>query len=120
MKYLNHYSETTSYTTKDGSIIKELIHPESHGNHNQSLAEAIIPAHTETMLHQHLTSEEIYHITHGKGEMTLDKETFCVKAGDSIYIPPATAHKIRNTDNCELRILCCCSPAYSHEDTELL
>lgn len=46
--------------------------------------------------------------------------TFEVVPGDSVLIPPNTPHCIETTGNIPLRILCCCSPAYSDEDTELL
>ncbi|MGW8223534.1 MAG: cupin domain-containing protein, partial [Syntrophobacteria bacterium] len=36
------YNEIHPYVTKDGAIIRELMHPEVHGNSNQSLAEATI------------------------------------------------------------------------------
>jgi mannose-6-phosphate isomerase-like protein (cupin superfamily) len=52
--------------------------------------------------------------------MTLGERVFEVHAGDTVCIPPGTPHRIRNTGAGSLRILCCCSPAYSHEDTELL
>ena len=120
MKYISHYTEIETYTTKDGSGIKELMHPALHDNNNQSLAEAIIPAHTETLLHIHIKSEEIYHITQGQGEMTLGEKKFLVQTGDTICIAPSTAHKIKNTKDTDLKILCCCSPAYSHEDTQLV
>ncbi|MDH5735315.1 MAG: cupin domain-containing protein [Gammaproteobacteria bacterium] len=120
MKYISHYQQVDAYITKDGYIIKELMHPDINHNHNQSLAEAIIPAHAETQLHKHIASEEIYHITHGEGQMTLGEKTFNVKAGDTICIAPAIAHKIRNIGSSDLKIICCCSPAYSHEDTELI
>lgn len=115
-----HYKDITSYTTKDGSTIRELMHPSVHGNKQQSLAEAIVPPHTSTQLHQHKTSEEIYYILSGSGEMTLADEKFPVTAGDTICIPVNTAHKIRNTQEIELKFLCACSPAYSHDDTILL
>lgn len=120
MKYISHYNEVTAFTTKDGSGIKELMHPAINHNHNQSLAEAVIPVKTETLLHKHITSEEIYHITQGQGEMTLGEKIFNVQAGDTICITPSTAHKIKNTGQSDLKILCCCSPAYSHEDTQLI
>jgi len=37
------YNKIVSYTTKDGALIRELMHPDIHGNSKQSLAEAIIP-----------------------------------------------------------------------------
>ncbi len=113
-------SEIEAFTTKDGSIIRELMHPSAHGNKNQSLAEAVVPAGTATQLHRHRRSEELYHVTAGEGRMTLGAETFPVKAGDTVCIPPGTPHKIVNTGAGDLKILCCCAPAYSHDDTELL
>jgi mannose-6-phosphate isomerase-like protein (cupin superfamily) len=117
---LSHYHAIKPYKTKDGSFIKELVHPGQHGNKNQSLAEAIVPAGTTTSLHKHHISEEIYYITQGKGQMTLGEQQFEVKPGDSVCIPPGTAHCISNISQEELHILCCCSPAYAHDDTELL
>ena len=114
------YNDIEAYTTKDGSLIRELIHPSLHGNQNQSLAEAIVPTGKKTLLHKHHHTEEIYHITQGRGMMALGEKIFNVTAGDTICIPPGTSHQIENTGNVDLRLLCCCSPAYSHEDTEIL
>jgi mannose-6-phosphate isomerase-like protein (cupin superfamily) len=115
-----HYQNIQPFTTKDGSIIRELMHPSVHGNANQSLAEAVVPVGKTTQLHRHHRSEEIYHITAGSGVMTLGQETFTVGVGETICIPPGTPHRIENTGKGELKILCCCSPPYSHDDTELL
>ncbi len=114
------YSKIKAYETKDGSIIRELMHPAIHGNKNLSLAEAIVPVKTATFLHLHNNSEEIYYILEGKGIMTLGDKMFEVKAGDSICIFPKVAHQIQNTGKEPLKFLCCCSPPYSHEDTVLL
>jgi mannose-6-phosphate isomerase-like protein (cupin superfamily) len=114
------YDKIQPYTTKDGSLVRELMHPRLHGNSRQSLAEATIQVGAETLLHRHLVSEEIYHITEGLGGMTLGKDQFEIKAGDTICILPGTPHRVRNTGTAPLKILCCCSPAYSHEDTELV
>ena len=116
----SRYDQIRPFTTRDGSLIRELIHPSSHGNQSQSLAEAIVSPGCETLLHRHAVAEELYHITLGKGLMTLDQEQFEVSVGDSICIRPGSAHKIRNIGEGELKILCCCAPAYAHEDTELL
>ncbi len=115
------YNGSTAYTTKDGSIIRELVHPlKNNGIGAQSLAEATVNPHEETALHTHALSEEIYHITCGSGEITMGEQRHGVTEGDSILIPPGMAHKIRNTGSGQLIFLCCCTPAYSHEDTELL
>lgn len=115
-----HYAQVEAYTTRDGSLIRELMHPAQHVCNNQSLAEALVMPGQKTALHRHRRSEELYHVTHGKGRMTLGAEQFEVKAGDTLVIAPGTPHCIENTGTEELRILCCCAPAYAHADTELL
>jgi len=112
--------ESRPYITKDGSEIRELMHPELHGNRNQSLAEAIIPSGCETRLHKHHSSEELYHVLSGSGQMTLGERVFSVASRETICIEPGVRHRIKNTSNQDLVILCCCSPPYSHGDTELL
>lgn len=116
----SRYAEVQAFVTKDGSVIRELMHPTVHGNANQSFAEAIVAVGQSTQLHRHRHSEEIYHITAGKGRMTLGADSFDVSVGDTVVIPPGTPHCIRNSGPAELKILCACAPAYSHADTELL
>ncbi len=113
-------ADVPAYITRDGSSIRELMHPAVQGNANQSLAEASVPPGGETLLHRHRDSEELYHIVAGSGRMTLGDEEFAIAPGDTILIPPGTAHCLRNTGDEPLRLLCCCAPAYRHEDTEVL
>jgi mannose-6-phosphate isomerase-like protein (cupin superfamily) len=114
------YAEIPAYTTKDGSEIRELMHPAMHGNRSQSLAEATVHPGQRTHLHRHALTEELYHVTSGRGLMTLGEARFEVGAGDTVHIAPGTPHCIEALGAEPLVILCCCSPAYSHEDTELL
>jgi len=109
-----------SYVTKDGSTIRELMHPEQHGNRLQSLAEATVAPGHRTLLHRHHHSEEIYHIIAGNGVMWLGEERLAINAGDTVCIAPGTAHAVDNNGESALVFLCCCSPPYSHQDTELL
>lgn len=113
-------ADISPYITKDGSEIRELLHPAKHGARNQSLAEARVPTGCTTLLHRHEVTEEIYHVTGGTGVMTLSAEKFPICPGDSILIPPGTPHCVANTGEETLIILCSCSPAYSHDDTILL
>lgn len=117
---LTRYHDQAPFDTRDDSEIRELMHPAVHGNAKQSLAEARVLPGRKTALHRHLRSEELYHISAGQGLMTLDGQQFEVRPGDTIAIVPQTPHCIENTGNSPLVILCCCSPAYSHSDTELL
>ena len=114
------YADLVAYTTLDGSEIRELMHPAVHGNHGQSLAEAIVPAGQATHLHRHHVSEEIYHVTQGRGTMRLGEAEFALGPGDTVCIPPGVAHALRAAPDGALHVLCCCAPAYRHADTELL
>ncbi len=120
MAIKSSYAQVKPYTTKDGSIIRELMHPAVHGNRNQSLAEAIVPVGFTTLRHRHLSSEELYHIIGGQGLLSVGEEEFEVRPGDTICIPPGVPHQIKNIGKVPLRFLCCCAPPYAHEDTELI
>lgn len=117
---LTHYSQIEAFITKDGSEIRELMHPQVHGNRNQSIAEATVPVGAKTARHKHNKTEEIYFIVQGEGIMSLGEKSFKVIQGDSVCIEPGTSHNIENTGELPLKILCSCSPAYSDEDTDLL
>lgn len=121
----SRYADVDAYVTRDGSLIRELMHPGASpgmalGVKNQSLAEATVPAGMTTKLHRHRVTEELYYIVSGSGLMTLGEKQFEVNEGDTVCIEPGTRHCIKNTGNDDLTILCCCSPAYRHEDTEIL
>lgn len=118
---VTYRDSVAAFVTKDGSEIRELMHPRASPARNQSLAEAIVPAGARTTLHRHHGTQEIYHILSGSGTMTLGDEEMNVSRGATICIPPGTAHCISNEGGrLPLVLLCCCAPAYSDEDTELL
>jgi mannose-6-phosphate isomerase-like protein (cupin superfamily) len=114
------YRSIQPYVTKDGSVIRELMHPNINPSLRQSVAEATVPIGGETLLHRHLKSDEIYHILEGDGRMSLGDDEFDVTDGDTIYIPSGTPHRIRNAGSIPLRIFCFSCPAYANEDTQLV
>lgn len=46
------YTDTEAFVTKDGSLVRELMHPNVHGNSNVSVAEAKIGVGKTTLLHK--------------------------------------------------------------------
>lgn len=114
---IKNLNEVPSFTTKDGSEIRELLAYRNSVIRNQSLAEARLPVGSATQEHYHPKCEEIYYITHGVGKMRIEGELRNVKPGDAIAIPPGMKHKLWNTGNETLRLLCCCAPAYEDSDT---
>jgi len=111
--------DVPAFTTKDGSEIRELLAYRNSGIRLQSLAEARVPVGSSTQEHYHIRTEEIYYITAGHGRMRLGTETREVRPGDAIAILPGQRHKLWNTGQEVLRLLCCCAPPYEHEDTVL-
>ena len=105
--------------TKDTAQIREILAPSNSSLKSQSLAEAQVAPGKMTLEHYHTVFEEIYYVLRGKGIMRIGNEVKEVKAGDGIAIPPGQRHQIENTGVSNLVFLCCCSPAYTHENTIL-
>lgn len=114
---IKNLNQVEPFITKDGSEIRELLAHRNSVIRNQSLAEARLPVGASTQEHYHPRAEEIYYITHGTGQIRIENEIQDVRAGDAIAIPPGAKHKLWNTGPEPLRLLCCCAPAYEHEDT---
>lgn len=108
-----------SFTTLDGSTIRELAGPAWTAARHQSLAEATVPAGSQTIEHLHHASEEIYYFIAGRGRMRLGGEEQDVDAGDCVVIAPGTPHKLWAAADEDLVLLCACAPPYRDEDTEL-
>ena len=113
-------SASPPFQTKDGSEIRSLLDRTNAPVQNQSLAEATIPPGGSTQRHRHPQTEELYYVTQGSALMEIDGETRKVGVGDAILIPAGAAHKITCSGGEALKILCCCAPPYSHEDTVIL
>jgi mannose-6-phosphate isomerase-like protein (cupin superfamily) len=114
---VKNLEDVPAFTTKDGSEIRELLAYRNSVIRNQSLAEARLEPGASTQEHYHTKTEEIYYITHGIGRMRIGTEVRDVRPGDAIAIPPGQKHKLWNTGQQALRLLCCCAPAYDHADT---
>ena len=114
---IKNLQQVPSFTTKDGSEIRELLAHRNSAIRHQSLAEARLPVGGSTQEHYHVKTEEIYYLTHGTGRIQINGETREVKAGDAIAILPRQKHKLWNTGKETLRLLCCCAPGYEHDDT---
>jgi mannose-6-phosphate isomerase-like protein (cupin superfamily) len=114
-----HLAEREPFITADGSGIRELAHPSWTPARAQSLAEATVEPGGETAEHYHPRSEEIYYFTAGRGRMRLGTDEAEIGAGDCVVITPGTVHKLWNPGDEPLVLLCCCAPAYSHDDTVL-
>ncbi|QDU93563.1 cupin domain-containing protein [Lignipirellula cremea] len=116
---VRNIDEAPPFQTKDGSEIRELLAHRNSCIANQSLAEARIPPGAATIAHYHPLAEEIYYILTGSASMQIGTELRTVGPGDAVAIPPGAVHQITNTGEETLKLLCCCAPAYEHDDTVL-
>ena len=105
------------FVTTDGSTIRSLLDRSNAPVANQSLAEATIEAGASTVRHHHRVAEEIYYIVAGTALMEIDGEEREVTVGDAVLIPPGARHTITASADGPVRLLCCCAPPWSAEDT---
>ena len=117
--HVSHLDDAEAFVTLDGSTIRELAGAVSLPARNQSLAEATVPVGGATAEHYHVRSEELYFFIAGSGSLRVGDEQRDVRAGDCVVIPPGTVHKLTNTGEQPIRLLCCCAPAYADGDTVL-
>ena len=114
---IHRLHEVEPFTTLDGSEIREVAGPALDTAVNQSLAEATLQPGGTTQEHYHRVTEEIYFFTHGRGRLRLGEHEREVGPGDTVVIAPGVPHKVWASEEGPLRLLCCCAPAYSHDDT---
>jgi mannose-6-phosphate isomerase-like protein (cupin superfamily) len=114
---ITNLHELESFTTKDGSTVRELAGPAVTNAENQSLAEAEVSPGGQTDEHYHVQTEEIYYFVSGAGRMRLGEEEHDVRPGDCVVIPPGVKHKLWNQEREPLVLLCASAPPYSHDDT---
>jgi mannose-6-phosphate isomerase-like protein (cupin superfamily) len=117
--HVSHLDEASAFVTLDGSTIRELAGPVSLPTANQSLAQATVPVGGATAEHYHVLSEELYFFTAGSGRLRVGDEHRDVRAGECVVIAPGAIHKLTNTADEPLTLLCCCAPPYSDDDTVL-
>src|ERR687889_275508 len=112
---IERLDRTEAFITKDGSEIRELAGTPTGNSEQQSLAEATVPPGADTEEHYHAVAEEIYLFTAGGGRVRVGGGGG--PAGARLAPPPAARHKLWNTGSEPLKLLCCCAPPYSHDDT---
>jgi mannose-6-phosphate isomerase-like protein (cupin superfamily) len=111
-----------AFTTKDGSTIREILAPANADGAilHQSLAEATLDPGAATQAHYHPVTEEIYYVLRGVGRMQIGDARREIGPGDAVAIPPGAAHRVTNVGSETLVFLCCCAPAYTHDDTVMV
>ena len=111
--------EVKAYRTKDGSLVREIVHPDRLPVRHVSLAEARLESGAATALHYHEEGEEVYYVIAGRGTLIIAGEEADIGPGQAVLIPPRSRHRILNAGADDLVFLCLSSPPYSHRDTKI-
>lgn len=111
------YASALPYTAADGSLVRELIHPEIHPGVAASLAEMVVAPFGESALYTHPGSDLTIHFLEGRGSMRVGARVFQTNERDTVYIPAKNAWQVQNSDDCFLRFLCFFSPFHRHSET---
>jgi mannose-6-phosphate isomerase-like protein (cupin superfamily) len=120
MMLIRRLSECQEFTAADGSLLRELLHPDkSDVAIRYSLAHAKVSPGERTKAHR-LATTEVYYILGGRGRMHIDDESGPVDAGCVVYIPPGAVQHIENTGRTDLVFLCIVDPAWRPENEEVL
>ncbi|MDX6677995.1 MAG: hypothetical protein QOE31_2047 [Solirubrobacteraceae bacterium] len=117
--HVSDIDEAEAFTSLDGSTIRELAGIASLPARRQSLAEATIAVGGATDEHYHPVAEELYFFQRGRGRLRVGAEERDVRAGECVLIAPGAVHKLVNTGDEPLALLCCCAPPWTPGDTIL-
>jgi mannose-6-phosphate isomerase-like protein (cupin superfamily) len=113
-------SECDEFVAGDGSLLRELLHPDKmDAEIRYSLAHARVAPAEATRPHR-LAGSEVYYVIAGCGRMFIGEESQVVGAGCAVYIPPGATQFIENTGDDELVFLCIVDPAWREQDEELV
>ena len=111
--------DVKAYRTKDGSLVREIVHPKHIAVRSLSLAEAVLEPGGSTAVHYHTDSEEVYYVLQGSALLMIAGEEAEIEAGQAVLIPANHRHRIINTGSEDLVFLCVSSPPYTHEETQI-
>jgi mannose-6-phosphate isomerase-like protein (cupin superfamily) len=117
--HLVRREDVKAYRTKDGSLAREIVHPDQMPIRNLSLAEARLEPGASTALHYHDESEEVYYVIGGRGGLMIAGEEAEIGPNQAALIPPRARHRVVNTGDDDLVFLCLSSPPYTHADTRI-
>src|SRR3990172_11635391 len=88
--------------TRDRRRFQIFVDREHIGSRNLAAGLVVLPpAQGQPSSSRHEDTEEVYYVVRGRGLIELGEESFEVEKGTVIYVPPATDHRMVNTDHGE-------------------
>ncbi len=100
----------------DKSISYQVISPNTVGSRKFMITVVDVRPGGSTPPHEHRTSESMYYILEGRGEVTSGRETKVIGPDTAVYFPAGSTHGIRNVGRTRLRYVSCHAPPYEIEE----
>ena len=120
---MNHktISDIQPFITTDGSLIREIFHPERHNLPiSCSIAHATVKVGEATTPHTLKQSSEVYVILSGQGIMHINDEKQLLNPGDAVFIPAGSVQYIENFGYEDLKFLCIVDPCWKEDEDEVI
>ena len=80
----------------------------------------LIEIKKEVRAHKHIEHAEHVYILEGRGEMKLGNDSFEIKKGDLIFIPPNTFHSVKTLSKKSLKVISFQAPYFDGKDRIML
>jgi mannose-6-phosphate isomerase-like protein (cupin superfamily) len=104
MRHVIHSTEVPTYVapSPDRRRFQVFVDRDRTGSANLAAGLVILPPNqAQPDTSQHEATEEVYYVVQGHGLLELGRDTYEVRGGTVIYVPPATSHRMINTDDSE-------------------
>jgi mannose-6-phosphate isomerase-like protein (cupin superfamily) len=80
-----------------------------------SVIEERMPPGTAEQRHRHARSRQFFYVLEGEVTLELEGETYRLRCGQSLHVPPGTPHQMRNDSAHDVRFIVVSAPK-SHGD----
>lgn len=103
-----HYTEVEAQVFGDeapGTTIRWVIDEEHDGAPNYAMRVIEVAPGGHTPYHTHWAEHENF-VFEGQGTVTIGEETYPIKPGYVIYVPPWVKHQYVNTGDTPLKFIC--------------
>jgi len=87
--------DNETYILKDNTLLKNLV-----------VSSTTLHPGKSTRGHSHSGQEEVYMIISGSGSMELDDKKIDVQGGEMVLIEDGVFHRVHNTGNVDLYMVC--------------
>lgn len=117
MKHIKEYEVSGEiFDRPDAREIKHLVAPWTVGSTKVWMGITIIERESNSNMHKHDDSEEIFYVLSGSGSIKVGDEEENIVPGSCIYIPPNIFHQLINPGPERLRVLAVTSPSPTHAE----